>query len=116
VKWTIALAVMLSAVALASAGSAKEPTFEPGCDASSDIKTSGEISAIEVTGVGGPASQMLTIHLSDNNTYYSRADASAGMFAGYVALFTSAYFNKKPVTIHYGCEVGMRVIHFVNLP
>jgi sulfur transfer protein SufE len=90
--------------------------FEPGCDAGSSIKISGMVETIELTGVGGPTSQVLTIRLSDKHTYSARADASAGVLAGYVALFSSAYSDKRPVTIHYGCEVGIRVIHSVDLP
>ena len=112
----IALAAIVTAVVLSSAAAAKGPSFEPGCEAGSTIKTSGEVNAVELTSVGGPASQTLAIRLSDGGTYYPRADASAGVFAGYVALFASAYFNKKSITIHYGCEVGIRVIRSVDLP
>ena len=113
---TMVLAIMLLAGTLPATVLAKEPTIEAGCDASSDIKTSGAVNAINVTGVGGAASQMLSIQLSDGRSYNTRADTLAGVFAGYVALFSNAYFSKRPVTIHYGCEVGMRVIHFVDLP
>jgi len=110
------LAAVLAGVLLPSAGHAKEPILEPGCDAGSSIKISGLVEAIELTGVGGPAPQMLTIRLSDKHDYSARADASAGVLAGYVALFTSAYSGQKPVVIHYGCEVGIRIIHSVELP
>jgi hypothetical protein len=115
-KKAIILAAVIATVLLPGAVKAKEPNIEVGCDAGSSIKVSGIVDAIELTGVGGQASQTLTVHLSDNNTYYTRADASAGLFAGYVALFSDAYFNRKPVTIRYGCEVGLRIIHVVNLP
>jgi hypothetical protein len=107
---------MLLTGMLSTAVSANETMIEPGCDAASDIKSSGAVNAINVTGVGGSASQLLTIQLSDGKSYYTRADTLPGVFAGYVALLSNAYFNKKPVTLRYGCEVGMRVIHRVDLP
>jgi len=112
-SWAISLAV---AAALAVVPAVAQPQFEPGCDAGSSLKTSGTVDAIAVTGVGGQASQTLSVHLSDKKAYSSRADVSAGLFGAYVVLFTSAYFEKKPVTIHFGCEVGQRVIHSVELP
>jgi len=96
-------------------GYAAEPKFEPGCDAGSSIKISGLVESIELTGVGGPAAQVLTIRLSDKHEYSARADAS-GVLAGYVALLTSAYSEKRPVTINYGCEVGIRTIHSLDMP
>ena len=112
-NWAPTFAVALPAVVLAIAGSAKAATFAPSCDAASDNKNSAKIISVEV---GGSAPMMASVHLSDRNTYHTRADASAGLFTGNVALFTSAYFNKTPVTIHYGCDVGMRVSHFADLP
>ena len=114
-SWASQLTFVAALAAFSSAAVA-QPTFEPGCDAGSSIKVTGTINAVEVTGVGGQASQTLVIHLSDKKAYSSRADVSAGLFAAYVALFTAAYFDKKPVTIQYGCEVGLRIIHSVELP
>ena len=115
-NWMATLAVVVSGLGVTNAAYATGPKFDPACEAGSSIKIVGEVNAIELTGVGGPESQTLSIHLSDHNSYYPRGDASAGVFAGYVALFTSAYIGKKTVTIYYGCEVGMRVIHSVELP
>lgn len=115
-NWMTTLAVVSSAIAFSNAAYAAGTKFDPGCEAGSSIKVVGEVNAVELTGVGGPESQTLSIHLSDHNSYFPRSDASAGVFAGYVALFTSAYIGKKTVTIYYGCEVGMRVIHSVELP
>lgn len=114
-KWVLP-STIVAALAVSCAQGIAQPMFEPGCDAGSSIKTSGTVNAIEVTGVGGQASQTLTVHLSDKKTYSSRADISAGLFAAYVALFTSAYIEKRPVSIQYGCEVGLRIIHSVELP
>lgn len=109
------VAALLASVLLPSGGYAAEPKFEPGCDAGSSIKISGLVETIELTGVGGPAAQVLTVRLSDKHEYSARPDAS-GVLAGYVALLTSAYSEKRPVTIHYGCEVGIRTIHSLEMP
>lgn len=114
-NWAASFAFVVSLAAFSNSAVA-QPAIEPGCDAGSSIKITGTVNAIEVTGVGGQASQTLAVHLSDKKTYSSRADVSAGLFAAYVALFTAAYFDKKPVTIQYGCEVGLRIIHSVELP